>query len=67
MADSSDKFSGYMRLPAVLEVFPVSKSSWWAGVKAGKYPKPAKLGPRTSAWSKADIGKLLNEIATKEA
>ena len=43
--------SKFLRLPQVLEVFPVSKSSWWAGVKSGKYPKSVKLGCRTTAWS----------------
>jgi len=29
---------------------PVSKSTWWAGVKSGRFPKPVKLGPRITAW-----------------
>jgi prophage regulatory protein len=51
--------TGLVRLPAVLAVFPVSKSSWWAGVKSGKYPSAVKLGPRTTAWYAADIRKLI--------
>jgi prophage regulatory protein len=38
---------------------PVSKSTWWAGVKSGRYPKPVKLGPRITAWRAADIQALL--------
>jgi prophage regulatory protein len=30
-------------IPALI---PVSKSTWWAGVKTGRFPKPIKLGPR---------------------
>jgi prophage regulatory protein len=30
----------YLRLPQVLERIPVSKSTWWAGVKKGIFPKP---------------------------
>lgn len=55
--------SAYLRLPQVLEVFPVSKSSWWAGVKSGKYPKSVKLGRRTTAWSAESIRDLLARIA----
>jgi len=37
---------------------PVSKSSWWQGVKEGRFPKPIKLGPRTTVWNEEDIDKL---------
>lgn len=50
---------GYMRLPAVLSVFPVSRSTWWAGISAGRFPKGVKLGPRTTAWKVEDIRKLI--------
>jgi prophage regulatory protein len=50
---------GYMRLPAVLSVFPVSRSTWWAGISAGKFPKGVKLGPRITAWKVEDIRKLI--------
>ncbi len=34
---------------------PVSKSTWYAGVKDGRFPKPIKLGPRTTVWDEEDI------------
>ena len=37
---------------------PVSKSSWWKGVKEGRFPKPIKLGPRTTVWAEEDIDAL---------
>ncbi len=42
--------------------FPVSRSKWWAGVKAGLYPKPVKLGPRTTAWRVEDIRALIEKV-----
>lgn len=51
--------SGLLRLPQVLALFPVGKSTWWAGIRAGRYPKPKKLGPRISAWRVEDIRSLL--------
>jgi prophage regulatory protein len=53
---------GYMRLPAVLSVFPVSKSTWWAGISAGRFPKGVKLGPRITAWKVKDIRKLIESL-----
>ena len=54
----------FVRHPQVLKVFPVSKSSWWAGVKENRYPKPVKLGPKMTAWRVEDIRAL---IATTSA
>jgi len=48
-----------LRLRAVLEIIPISKSSWWAGVKSGRFPKPMKLGPKTTAWRADEIFALI--------
>ena len=53
---------GFMRLPAVLAVYPVSKTTWWAGVKSGRYPQPVKLGPKTTAWKVQDIVALIDNM-----
>jgi predicted DNA-binding transcriptional regulator AlpA len=57
--------SGFLRLPQVLEIVPVSKSSWWAGCKTGRYPAPVKLGPRTTAWRAEDIAALVERLGQK--
>lgn len=41
--------TGFLRLPEVLRFYPVSKSTWWAGVQVGRYPKGVKLGERATA------------------
>jgi prophage regulatory protein len=43
-------------IPALL---PICKTSWWEGVKSGKYPKGFLLGPRTRVWAVEDIKKLI--------
>ena len=50
--------TGFLRLPAIIAphgFIPVSKSTWWAGIKSGRYPKPVKLSARVSAWRVEDI------------
>ena len=54
--------TGFLRLPQVLKVFPVSKSTWWAGVKSGIYPKPVKLGQKMTAWRVEDIRALIESV-----
>lgn len=64
--------TGYLRLPQILgnpkaeppipAIIPVSKSSWWQGIKDGRYPKPVKLGPRTTAWKVEDIRALIETM-----
>lgn len=55
--------TGFVRLPKVLSVIPVSKSTWWNGIKEGRFPKPTKIGPRVSAWRVEDIRALVERLA----
>ncbi len=61
---------GYLRLsqiignpkakPPIPAVIPVSKSTWWEGVKSGRYPQPVRtLGRRITAWRVEDIRALI--------
>ena len=46
-------------VPPIPAIIPISRSSWWAGVKSGKYPQPVKLGLRTTAWRISEIRALI--------
>lgn len=50
---------GFVRLRDVLRVFPVGRSTWWEGVRAGRYPSPVKLAPRVTAWRVEDLRSLI--------
>ena len=55
--------TGFLRLSSILAPqgpIPVSKSTWWEGVRTGRYPKPVKLGPRITAWRVEDIRRLID-------
>lgn len=52
---------GLLRLSMVLQLVPVSKTTWWAGVKSGRFPKPVKLGPHTTCWYWQDIQPLVEK------
>ena len=45
---------------------PISRSAWWLGVKEGRYPKPIKLGPRTTAWRSEDIEELVSKCSAQD-
>ncbi len=56
--------TGFVRLSHILAPngpIPVSKSTWWQGVKDGHFPKPQKLGPRTTVWLAKDIRALFED------
>jgi predicted DNA-binding transcriptional regulator AlpA len=66
--------TGYLRLPQIIgdrkadppvrAVIPVSKSTWWAGVRTGRYPQPVRtLGSRITAWRVEDIRALIERTA----
>ena len=54
---------GFVRLPVVLQVLGIGKSSLWAGIKEGRYPKPIKLGPRTTVWKVEDIRNFIAQFS----
>jgi predicted DNA-binding transcriptional regulator AlpA len=44
----------------IIGIFPVSRSSWYEGIKKGIYPPPINLGGgRSVAWKVEDIRALL--------
>ncbi|MDD5462872.1 MAG: AlpA family phage regulatory protein [Methylococcales bacterium] len=70
-ATSNQAFAlGYLRVWQIVgdrkrgieAILPIGRSTFLAGVKSGKYPKPVKLGERTTAWRKADIMALLEHM-----
>ena len=56
---------GFCKLPQILKEIPVGKTTWWEGVKTGRFPKPVKLG-RSTFWRVSDIRKLIAEIGGTE-
>jgi len=65
--------TGYLRLsqivgnakanPPIPAIYPIGRSSWWEGVRSGRFPKAVKLGPRTTAWRVEDIRALIERSA----
>ncbi len=51
--------AGFMRLPQILAIIPISRSAWWEGIRQGKYPGGVKLGAKTTVWRVEDIQALL--------
>jgi predicted DNA-binding transcriptional regulator AlpA len=53
--------TGFLRLPQILSLIPISRSAWWAGVREGKFPKGVKLGSKTTVWRAEDIRALIDQ------
>lgn len=64
--------TGFLRLPQIIgdkrtdpptpPIIPVCKSTWWQGVKTGRYPKPVKLSERCTAWRVEDIRAHIEQV-----
>lgn len=64
MDDRSFPTTGLVRLSEILAPrgpIPVSKSTWWEGIKTGGFPKPIKLSERVTCWRAEDIRALFEE------
>ncbi len=58
----SDKL---IKLPAVLELIQISRSSWYSMIASGKAPQPVKIN-RASFWSLQAVQELIEEIKAGE-
>jgi predicted DNA-binding transcriptional regulator AlpA len=54
---SNPSAGGYVRLRALVQRIPVAKSTIWAWVKKGTFPRPVKLSGSVTAWPAEDIAK----------
>ena len=59
--------TGFVRLPTILRVYPVSRSTWWDMVRDGRAPAPVKLTERCTAWRAEDIRALIERMARAKA
>jgi prophage regulatory protein len=60
---------GLVRLAEIVApngVLAISRSSFLAGVKAGRFPQPVKLGPRTTAWDAAEIRVFIAALRNRD-
>ena len=68
--------TGYLRIwqiignkkanPPIVPIIPVGKSTWWEGVRDGRFPKPCKLGAKTTAWRVEDIKALVESFNNQD-
>lgn len=58
MFDSNEQ--KFLRLPQILQLIPIGKSTLWAKVKRGEFPKQIKLGPKISVWRASDVQAYIN-------
>ena len=56
---------GLVRLAEIVApngVLPISRSTFLAGVKNGKFPQPIKIGARITAWDATEIRTLIDGL-----
>ena len=56
----------FISLKQVLELIPVSKSTWLRGVSTGEYPQSVKVSKRLRFWRKDDIQNLIVKLYNNE-
>ncbi|NPU82983.1 MAG: AlpA family phage regulatory protein [Syntrophaceae bacterium] len=56
-----------LRLRQVLQIIPVSRSTWWSGVRDGRFPRPIKLSIGCTCWRESDVLRLVEgENSTRQ-
>ncbi len=67
--------TGYLRIDHILgnrkkgipALLPMCRSTWYAGIRAGKYPKSINLTERTVVWKVEDILELIDQLSSQSA
>jgi predicted DNA-binding transcriptional regulator AlpA len=67
--------TGFLRLSQIIgskkqnvpPIIPVSASTWWEGVRSGRYPKPSKLSERVTVWRVEDVRALIEKFARAQS
>jgi predicted DNA-binding transcriptional regulator AlpA len=66
--------TGFLRLPQIIgdskrgipPLIPICKTSWWEGIRKGRFPKGIKLSYGVTVWRAEDIRKLIARAGKKE-
>ena len=56
---------GFLSLAVVLGLIPVGKSTWWAGIREGRYPAPVRISRHRVAWRAGDILSLVERLGAE--
>ncbi len=54
------------RLKQVLQRIPVSRSTWFAGINTGRFPRGHHLSPGITVWHSDDIHKLIHTVCPRQ-
>lgn len=57
--------TGFVRIRQIIRPLgpiPIGKTTWWAGVRTGRFPQPIKIGPLTTVWRVEDIRELIKRL-----
>lgn len=59
-----ETIESYLRLDQILKIIPVSRSTWYRGMKTGLYPKQVRLSYRVAAWKSSEVKECLARLGT---
>ena len=66
-SDADLEGPGFIRLPAVLRLLNIGRSSWYAGIQRGHFPSPVKLSlspqARATGYLRSDIKALIHKLS----
>ncbi|MDR2646191.1 MAG: AlpA family transcriptional regulator [Holosporaceae bacterium] len=57
------KAYGFLRLPQVMQLVPIGKTSIYDKIKKGEFPAQIKLGTKTSVWRREDIDAYIEKMS----
>jgi prophage regulatory protein len=68
-AHPESKAPGLSRLKSIIKPggpLEIGRSTWWAGVKSGRFPSPLRFSSRLVLWRDTDIQRLIENGVTND-
>ncbi|MBC7980300.1 MAG: AlpA family phage regulatory protein [Armatimonadetes bacterium] len=57
----------YLRLHQILAAIPVSRSTWYRGIRSGRYPMQVRISANIVGWKQSEIARLVESFDSTDA
>ena len=65
--DNDCSVMGFVRLPFLVKLLGVSKTTIYKEIREGRFPKQVRISPRVSAWRITDIKTHFEQLTNDRA
>ena len=62
MINQANELTGFLRLPQIMDLFPIGKTTIYSLIRRGKFPRQIKISPKLAVWDKVEVEEYIKEL-----